>query len=1571
MGELMWSSDSDETVVEGSVTESDVEDEEFRRRRLFVFDKDMDLTAEMKKNEGVCSPEIAFMHIAHDHMYGLKVKQVNPIPQEKYAPDESQSLLQGWINYPLLTENISKPAFSLNSAAEGQQNNSLDMTVIGFQRDSEGKISQKTSYEGLSPETSLHPDAFLEEVIAVSKEQTPQDLFSHALEDCQRTCMTVIDTDNSVKEQSCNNDTDLSLATLGNVFTEPLALPEQSIETAELEVSDLLKPLSDSESPKMINKLHDILDYQGHVFSSDISADENSDALPVELVTALNSLSGSVIQSDSPIAPNKRQLTAEEEQLNSEPSTPQQDDDCTQITNLSEPQLPTIHMEEIKALTGSNLQRTTNEQLEGDQQKGKEAISDYWSAISNEKQNEEGSLHSVEAVVCAETNKTASSKIQKPASKGKEDLETNVYQEITPNEDKNAEEIRRSKRIKDKMRLESYFVNPCCPISLSRINRRNIFGETLLHRAVVEEDTDLVRNIIKSGANVNAQDYAGWTALHEASVQGCYRIANELLKAGADVNARGSKQITPLQDAVKEGHYEVAALLLWYGADPLLKNEGGRCALEEASDRSMKRLLKSYLLKSRGNSVSGGDDAENTLSAQSVDDINLHQISLQTDESVLAGAKLTGTGSADILQQTTVNEVQNIHIDILDDGTSCTEQTPQTNTEAILACELSAATSGESVSRSLSNSTGGALSTIEEKAPQPEKGWRILLNAEEGAGGCPTEATENANSIEIHFTALQLHENEAHQIKHKSQELQEANSKSGEGEFAGIEDIEENEEGSRKSNVFSQLTEAEEIQTKKMRLDLQETSQKTDLCSSSSKYKLSSNQSQFNQASEQLTSKKSGESKKKKKNEKGETKLHIAARRGNLSLVKTLISSGILVNEQDNAGWTALHEASNGGFTEVILELLKAGANVNSRNMDGVLPIHDAVSGNYLEAARILLQHGANPCERDSSGKSALDEACDDEMKELLKSYGAIDSVLPVATAEVTETNCLRVRRPKSCSECCKNDDAALKRQNENSCVESVVAIQDTKKKQKELLLLELRTSKDADAYVQRLCQIQNTLNEMFAKQKTERDALAKKYRASVESFKKGALREQVVNLASRQKSLLTVAQNQEELVQKIQNYRKTKQVFRAAQLEHQFSNTVFSYGNGKGPGLAADEIMHPDVVTSDMGLGASMPNGNRVEAHLSLENRFSAQECSQHPNNCLAEREANKEAIRSKEVSDHTSTSKKTIRKYPFNTLSNAVEVVTVSSETAGSTTQTKNSQQNNIDCVAVAEQGNKSLHPTSVTNTLNISEARSTVVNNNVCQPGSDCQRVLTDEDLRRYVNKKEVFQQQHQQVIVSTSTENFPNTRQKMIFQCSENPFNDNLVLTNLTSNTDYPASLSKKSSQGYSYQECEQKQVKYERKNKKKLQLIDLLQLGRIKPGENVLEFKLQEFSHKATLLENGKIKTSENKILQNPVQWVKDLLGSDISVTWKYVWNKVMYHGTQLSKLLVEEVPASNDLELPSQQREPLGSSIQFNSVESLTQVVNETLLLRTEEFLPWSVMEKHWNFYLACEDFGF
>ncbi|NXM31984.1 ANR31 protein, partial [Oxyruncus cristatus] len=431
------------------------------------------------------------------------------------------------------------------------------------------------------------------------------------------------------------------------------------------------------------------------------------------------------------------------------------------------------------------------------------------------------------------------------------------------------------------------------------------------------------------------------------------------------------------------------------------------------------------------------------------------------------------------------------------------------------------------------------------------------------------------------------------------------------------------------------------------------------------------------------------------------------------------------------------------------------------------------------------------------------------------------------------------------------------------------------------------------DVYIQRLSQIQDALNEMLASQKTERDALAKKYRASMESFKKGALRKQLVNLASRQKSLLTLAQNQEKLVQKIQNYRKKAQMFSSSSSEKQSSNLVICHGNVVRQISTADEIMCPDVVTFSMGLGASMPNGNRVGAHVSLENRFSAQECSQHPHICLDETGANKEVIRSIEASDHALASESSVREYPFDNMSkqtNAAEVVTLPSEPTVSAAKTKCSKQKDIYCVAFAEQGNKSLNPTSVTNTLNIVEPRSTAVNRNVCQPAGDCQQVIAHGSLHRYVNKKEAFQQQ--QVNVLAPMKNFPNTSQQMVVWSSENSINTNLVLTNLTSNTDSQVNVSEKSSQSCSNQEWEQNQVRYGWKSKKKLQLIDLLELGRIKPGEDVLEFKLQEFSHKATVLKNGKIRTSKGQILQNPVHWVKDLLGSDISVTWKYVWNKV-------------------------------------------------------------------------------
>ncbi|PKU32366.1 hypothetical protein llap_17330 [Limosa lapponica baueri] len=147
------------------------------------------------------------------------------------------------------------------------------------------------------------------------------------------------------------------------------------------------------------------------------------------------------------------------------------------------------------------------------------------------------------------------------------------------------------------------------------------------------------------------------------------------------------------------------------------------------------------------------------------------EISLQTD-----GSEPACADSTDILQQTIVNEVKNISTDMSKDGTSCTEQTLQANAGSLVAHEVLAATNGEGVSGSPYNSTSGVQSTIEQNAPQPQKGGRILLNAEESVEGCHME-TEKASSLEIEPVALQLPEKGTLQLTQKREVLQETNTK--------------------------------------------------------------------------------------------------------------------------------------------------------------------------------------------------------------------------------------------------------------------------------------------------------------------------------------------------------------------------------------------------------------------------------------------------------------------------------------------------------------------------------------------------------------------------------------------------------------------------------------------------------------------------------------------------------------------------------------------------------------------------------------------------------------------------
>ncbi|KHN88606.1 Ankyrin repeat domain-containing protein 12, partial [Toxocara canis] len=119
-----------------------------------------------------------------------------------------------------------------------------------------------------------------------------------------------------------------------------------------------------------------------------------------------------------------------------------------------------------------------------------------------------------------------------------------------------------------------------------------------------------------------------------------------------------------------------------------------------------------------------------------------------------------------------------------------------------------------------------------------------------------------------------------------------------------------------------------------------------------------------------------------KKNERGETPLHVAARRGEHRLCKKLLQEGALVNACDYAGWTPLHEACSHAHFKVAKVLISGGADVNACSESADTPLHDATSNGCEKLVWLLLQSGADRERRNNAGKRPI-ELCPAECASL------------------------------------------------------------------------------------------------------------------------------------------------------------------------------------------------------------------------------------------------------------------------------------------------------------------------------------------------------------------------------------------------------------------------------------------------------------------------------------------------------------------------------------------------------------------------------------------------------------
>lgn len=107
-------------------------------------------------------------------------------------------------------------------------------------------------------------------------------------------------------------------------------------------------------------------------------------------------------------------------------------------------------------------------------------------------------------------------------------------------------------------------------------------------------------------------------------------------------------------------------------------------------------------------------------------------------------------------------------------------------------------------------------------------------------------------------------------------------------------------------------------------------------------------------------------------NQDGETPLMLAAIKGRLDWVQTLVRRGALINEP---GWNALHYAAAGSNPAVVAWLLGQGAVVDAPSPNGTTALMMAAGYGQLDSVELLLKAGASATSRNDKGLDAADFA--------------------------------------------------------------------------------------------------------------------------------------------------------------------------------------------------------------------------------------------------------------------------------------------------------------------------------------------------------------------------------------------------------------------------------------------------------------------------------------------------------------------------------------------------------------------------------------------------------------------
>jgi ankyrin repeat protein len=112
---------------------------------------------------------------------------------------------------------------------------------------------------------------------------------------------------------------------------------------------------------------------------------------------------------------------------------------------------------------------------------------------------------------------------------------------------------------------------------------KDFIGRTLLNRAASSGALDIVKYLVKNGADKNDPSELKHTPLFSAALKGHLEIVEYLIQAKADLNQPDENGLTPIHSAANKGHVEVVQALIKAGAKLDTQDKDGEAPLHIAA----------------------------------------------------------------------------------------------------------------------------------------------------------------------------------------------------------------------------------------------------------------------------------------------------------------------------------------------------------------------------------------------------------------------------------------------------------------------------------------------------------------------------------------------------------------------------------------------------------------------------------------------------------------------------------------------------------------------------------------------------------------------------------------------------------------------------------------------------------------------------------------------------------------------------------------------------------------------------------------------------------------------------